>query len=160
MKSVHDIDLSRVAVVGPSGSGKTTLARALAELLGQPFVELDAIHWQPDWQPLDAKAMRLQVQPHVSGDRWVVDGNYNTKLADLVLGRATTVIWLDLPMWIFFPRLLKRTAFWAVNMWVLWMFCSSSSDLRRAAWMSSSTGGGLSKPSKRSAASLKYWIDL
>ncbi len=106
---MHDIDLSRIAVVGPSGSGKTTVGRTLAELLGHPFVELDAIHWQPDWQALDARTMRAQVGRHVCGDHWIVDGGYTSKLNNLVLERATVVIWLDLPARIVFPRLVART---------------------------------------------------
>ena len=39
----------RIAVIGNTGSGKSTLAEQLAELLGVPFVELDAINWQPNW---------------------------------------------------------------------------------------------------------------
>ena len=33
----------RIAVVGPMCSGKSTLAALLAERLGMPFVELDAL---------------------------------------------------------------------------------------------------------------------
>ena len=39
-------------MIGNSGSGKTTLGRALAELLGVPFVELDGIFHQPGWTEL------------------------------------------------------------------------------------------------------------
>ena len=39
----------RTSVVGSSGSGKSTVARRLADILGVPYVELDAIHWRPGW---------------------------------------------------------------------------------------------------------------
>src|SRR5438093_8405952 len=37
--------MRRVSVVGGSGSGKTTTGRAIADRLGVPFVETDALHW-------------------------------------------------------------------------------------------------------------------
>ena len=42
----------RISVVGTSGSGKTTLAVRLAEALGLPRIELDAVNWQPNWVSL------------------------------------------------------------------------------------------------------------
>ena len=30
-------------------------------------------------------------------DGWVIDGNYESKLGELVLGQADTIVWLDLP---------------------------------------------------------------
>jgi len=36
--------MQRISVVGTSGSGKTTVARRIAEALGFPHVELDALH--------------------------------------------------------------------------------------------------------------------
>jgi adenylate kinase family enzyme len=48
-------------VIGTSGSGKTTLARALAALFGCPHVELDALHWEPDWTPAAPEVFRARV---------------------------------------------------------------------------------------------------
>ena len=42
----------RINVVGTSCSGKSTLARALAERLNAPYIELDAIFWDRDWTPV------------------------------------------------------------------------------------------------------------
>ena len=42
----------RVSVVGTTGSGKTTFDRALAEQLGLPYIEMDALNWQTGWRDL------------------------------------------------------------------------------------------------------------
>jgi adenylate kinase family enzyme len=100
----------RFAVVATaSGCGKTTVGRAIAEKLGVSFVELDALHHGPGWTEASAQELRARVQPLVETDAWVVDGAYRGKLGDLVLERADVVVWLDLPMRVWLPRLLRRT---------------------------------------------------
>ena len=82
---------------------------ALSERLGAPFVELDALHWRPGWVEATAEELRELVEPLVAGETWVVDGAYRRKIGDLVLASADLVVWLDLPVWVWFPRLLRRT---------------------------------------------------
>ncbi len=101
--------MRRVSVVGNSGSGKSTVSRALATQLGVPHVELDAINHQPGWTPLPREEFRARVSDIVSADGWVVDGNYSA-VRDLVWGRADTIVWLDLPRRLVFPRVVRRTA--------------------------------------------------
>ena len=113
--------MRKVAVIATaSGCGKTTVGRALAGALEVPFVELDAIHWQAGWSELDADELRLRVEPLVERDAWVIDGSYRGKLGDLVLERADTVVWLDLPRRIWLPRLIMRTLRRALTREELW----------------------------------------
>jgi adenylate kinase family enzyme len=100
---------TRIAVVGGSGSGKTTVARRLAEVNGLQYVELDALHWGPNWTACPKDEFRARVEAAISGDAWVVDGGYYGKLDDLVLERADLVVWLDLPLRVTLPRLWSRT---------------------------------------------------
>jgi adenylate kinase family enzyme len=99
----------KIAVVGSSGSGKSTVARILAERLGVPCVELDELHWRPNWTECPREEFRDLVAAATAGEGWVVDGNYYGKLGDLVLERADLVVWLDLPLLMTFRRVWRRT---------------------------------------------------
>jgi len=92
--------LRRVNVKGTSGSGKTTFARELARRLDLPFVELDALHHGPDWYQPTAEEFRARVLEAMAQlpNGWVIDGNYEAKLGDIVIGAADTIVWLDLPL--------------------------------------------------------------
>lgn len=107
-------------IANTSGSGKTTLGRELARRLDVPFHELDALNHGPGWTEATADELRARVEPLVAGDAWVVDGTYRSKLGDLVLERADLVVWLDLPLHVWLPRLLRRTARRIVRREDLW----------------------------------------
>ena len=100
--------MQRIVVVGTSGSGKTTLARQLGALLSIPAVELDALHWEPNWTTAPLTVLRERVASALSGDAWVVDGNYS-KVRDLTWDHADTVVWLDYSLRVVMGRLLART---------------------------------------------------
>lgn len=101
----------RVSVAGISGSGKTTFARALAARLGVPYVELDALHHGPNWTEATADELRARVEAAITAapDGWVIDGNYRSKLDDIVLAQADTLVWLELPLRVSIARLARRT---------------------------------------------------
>ncbi|HEY6053697.1 MAG TPA: AAA family ATPase, partial [Gaiellaceae bacterium] len=92
--------MRRVSVAGISGSGKSTVARALAERLGVPYVELDALNHGPSWTEATPEELRARVEAAFAAapDGWVADGNYESKLGDLVVSRADTFVWLDPPL--------------------------------------------------------------
>jgi adenylate kinase family enzyme len=102
--------MQRISVVGTTGSGKTTLARQISRRLGIPHVELDALHWEPNWIEVPDEVMRDRVDVALAGTMWVVDGNYSV-VRDIVWGKADTVVWLDYPFWVTIKQLLWRT-FW------------------------------------------------
>jgi adenylate kinase family enzyme len=102
--------MTKVAVIASaSGNGKTTLGRELARRLGVPFVELDALVHGPGWVETPDDELRARVEPIVASDSWVIDGTYRHKLGDLVLDAADVVVWLNLPIRVWLPRLLRRT---------------------------------------------------
>jgi adenylate kinase family enzyme len=99
----------RIVVLGASGNGKTTVARTLAARLGVQHVELDALHHGPNWSEPSAEEFRQRVSDALAGNGWVADGDYSSKLGDLVLERADTVVWLDQPLPLILWRLWRRT---------------------------------------------------
>ena len=103
------MQLQRVAVVGTTCSGKTTFARRLAGLLGSPHIELDALHWEPKWTPAAPDVFRGRVAEAIAGESWVTDGNYTGLLGRMNWRLAETLVWLDYPIRIIYPRLFRRT---------------------------------------------------
>jgi hypothetical protein len=100
----------RIAVLASaSGSGKTTLARELARRLGARFIELDALRHGPSWAPTPVETMRETLLPLLAGEAWVIDGGYS-ELGPMVPAAADLVVWLDLPPWVWLPRLVRRSA--------------------------------------------------
>ena len=106
----HILDgVLRVSVVGNSGSGKTTIAAALGAALDAPHLELDSVFHQPGWVQLADEEFRRRVAEFVVAERWVTDGNYSSKVQDLIWARADTVVWLDLPRHRVMRRIIWRT---------------------------------------------------
>jgi adenylate kinase family enzyme len=99
-----------VILASASGCGKTTTGRALAERLGLPFVELDSLVHGPGWTETPDDELRRLVEPLLAEPGWVVDGSYSRKLGSMVLDAADMVVWLDLPIRVWLPRLVRRTA--------------------------------------------------
>ena len=111
--------MKRIVVVGTSGSGKTTTAHHIAAALNIPHTELDALHWEPDWQVAPTDVMRERVKQATAGNAWVIDGNYS-KVRDLVWARADTIVWLNYPLYIILWRLTKRTLWRTLTRENLW----------------------------------------
>jgi adenylate kinase family enzyme len=103
--------MQRINVKGTSGAGKTTVARTLAARLGLSYVELDELHHGPNWTEASAEELQAKVRAFMdtARDGWVIDGNYDPKLGDLVVGAADTIVWLDLPLWAKLRRVWRRT---------------------------------------------------
>lgn len=97
---------ARVAVAGVSGSGKSTLARRLGERLGIPYTEMDALHWGPAWT--SRPAFLNDVRTLVADERWITEWQY-TAARNVVIERATVLIWLDTPFPVTLARVVRRT---------------------------------------------------
>jgi len=101
--------MRRVLVMGSSGSGKSTFARRLATLSGLPFISLDALYWQPGWQPSEPEAFGQRAAAAANGSGWVMDGNYiSSGAGELRRELADTLIWFDLPRYVCITGIMMR----------------------------------------------------
>jgi len=97
LSKVKAQDLRRVNVVGLSGSGKSTIARRLGDALQVPYLEMDRLFHGPNWTEPNEAEFRERISRAISGDRWVLDGNYHSKTQDLKRERATSIVWVNTP---------------------------------------------------------------
>jgi adenylate kinase family enzyme len=84
----------RIIVIGTTGSGKSALGEKLASKLNLEFIELDALHWLPDWKHITDEALRDLVDKATRTDNWVIAGNYSVT-RDITWPCAEALIWLD-----------------------------------------------------------------
>ncbi|MBB5939520.1 hypothetical protein [Streptomyces zagrosensis] len=99
----------RIALVGPVASGKSTLATAIAAHTGRPHLDMDELFWGPNWTPVNASVFHAGVHDALAADTWIADGNYGGEAGETLLARAELAIWLDLPLRICLPRLIRRS---------------------------------------------------
>lgn len=102
--------MQRVAVLGSGGAGKTTFAKTLSEATGLPVVHLDEHYWSPGWIESDPKEWRIRQTRLLSGEKWIVDGNYGDSF-DIRLGLVDTIIWLDFPRSVCILSAIRSTLF-------------------------------------------------
>lgn len=110
----------RIWVTGSSGAGKTTLSRRLAIGLELDHVEMDGLFHGPDWTPAEADVLRARVAPRLAAPAWVVDGNYRSRIEDLVSARADLRVALDPSTIRVMTRVVRRTLRRVVTREELW----------------------------------------
>jgi adenylate kinase family enzyme len=99
----------RIQVVGPSCAGKTTLAADLARRFDLEFVELDALFWKPNWEMPDGEEFAAKVREAIGAPGWVLAGNYTSRASSIVWPHVETVVWLDFPLRVTLPRIVRRS---------------------------------------------------
>jgi adenylate kinase family enzyme len=99
--------MQRVLVVGTSGVGKTTLAMEMQRVTGLPVHHLDLLGWEAGWVRREAEEFAHDVDALMKGKRWVIEGNYIATLPSRV-GRADTLVLIDLPLWLCLVRVFRR----------------------------------------------------
>ena len=100
--------MRRVMIIGSCGAGKSTLARNLGNQLSLPVIHLDTYYWQSGWQESDREQWLEKQQELITGDRWIIDGNYGATI-DTRLAAADTIIWLNFNRYLCLGRVIKRS---------------------------------------------------
>ena len=101
-------DYNRIILVGNCGSGKSWLAKHIASITGFPLFHLDKEIWQPGWvMPSTDEKIAIQ-QRLISGQRWIIDGNYNSTM-EMRFAAADLVVFLDINRVTCILSAMKRT---------------------------------------------------
>lgn len=97
----------RILIVGSGGAGKSTLSRQLAEQWDLPVIHLDALFWQPGWNPTPRPEFMEKVKIELTKPEWIIDGNYDSSI-ELRAQYADLIIFLDFSNILCLYRACKR----------------------------------------------------
>ncbi len=122
----------KINIVGTSGSGKSTLARRMAAELALPYIEMDTLYWQPDWQgtPDHLLFARLETLLNASPG-WVLDGKYN-RTRPVKWRNVDLVVWVDYGFVRTLRQAVTRAAKRAWTQQELWPGTGNRESFRRS----------------------------
>ena len=109
----------RINVVGTSGSGKSTFAKSIAKKFNAPYVQLDELHWKPNWEESSDEEFFPKLEKALLSDMWILDGNY-TRTIPIKWKRVQMVVYLDLPFHVVLYRIVKRSLLRGIRKEELW----------------------------------------
>lgn len=103
-------------IIGKPGSGKTFFAHRLGKETGREVIHLDKHYWKVGWiRAFDSsEKFKDKVQELISGDEWILDGNFKNSI-DIRLELADTVVFFDFPVWKSLVGVYKRWLFGGNN---------------------------------------------
>lgn len=101
------VSMKRILILGSGGAGKSTLAKKLGERLQIEVIHLDCHYWKPGWVETPRDQWERTVQELLTGDSWIIDGNYRGTL-NARYDACDTIIFLDRSRWLCLARILKR----------------------------------------------------
>ncbi|QTE23586.1 AAA family ATPase [Polaribacter cellanae] len=100
----------KIIITGTTCTGKTTLGRKLAKKLSITQIDLDDLHFLPNWVEKDNAVFVQDVNNEVNKySEWIVTGSYQSLLKDTIWQEATTIIWLDYSLNLIIRRYFIRT---------------------------------------------------
>lgn len=109
LREKMDPKFNKTIIIGSSCSGKTTLGKRLAKITHAKIIDIDELHWKPNWQSTPSAQLIPKIEKEIWGEpRWIISGNYRETMPT-TMPQATCVIWLDYPLTLLLRRMLKRT---------------------------------------------------
>lgn len=122
--------LGKINVVGTSGSGKSTFSRKLAQVLKFPYIEMDRIFWQPNWQEPSNEKFFKDLEIALNQEKWVLDGNY-TRTIPIKWKNVETIIWLDYSFTRTIFQAVKRAVQRSISKEEFWEGTGNTESFRR-----------------------------
>lgn len=100
----------KIIITGTTCTGKTTLGRKISNKLNIQQIDLDDLHFLPNWIEKDKNIFIRDVNNVLKGKQnWIVTGSYQTLLKDTVWQEASVILWLDYSLFLIIKRYLIRT---------------------------------------------------
>lgn len=97
----------RIMIIGSPGSGKSTFSRKLSDITGLPLIHLDKEFWNSGWIETPKDEWIKKQKSLVSGDQWIIEGNYGGTIG-IRVEKADTIICFQLSRVICLFRYFKR----------------------------------------------------
>ncbi len=97
----------KILILGNSGSGKSTFTQNLAKKMNIPFLHLDTIIYQHNWQKPEFEHAQKVVLDFIKQDNWIIDGNFLNQIQQR-FDACNRIYFLDFNRFICFFSILKR----------------------------------------------------
>ena len=98
----------KIVIIGNAGGGKSTLAKVISSCKGIPIYKLDKLQWNPGWVPTPEDEFERLHDGILQNQKWIIDGFASWKSIEKRSESASTIIFIDLPLWVHLWWTTKR----------------------------------------------------
>lgn len=123
--------MKKINVIGTTGSGKSTFSMRLANKINCAYIQMDELFWKTSWEESLDEEFFDRVKEAISGNFWVLDGNYS-RTNDIKWAKADTIIWVDFSYGRTLYQLLKRTIMRVYSKKELWPETGNTESFKKS----------------------------